>query len=45
MVKQSLLEQGIVYRATSPEAFGSFLDGEITRWAKVVKENNIVVGE
>jgi tripartite-type tricarboxylate transporter receptor subunit TctC len=44
-VKESLLEQGIDYRATSPQAFGSFLAAEIKRWAKVVKDNNIVAGD
>jgi tripartite-type tricarboxylate transporter receptor subunit TctC len=45
VVKQSLSEQGIDYRLSSPGAFGSFLEGEVTRWAKVVKDNKIVLGE
>ncbi len=44
-VKQSLSEQGIDYQLSSPEAFGSFLEGEIVRWAKVVRDNKIVTGE
>ena len=44
-VKQSLSEQGIDYQLSSPEAFGSFLEGEIARWAKVVRDNRIVNGE
>ena len=43
LVKQGLSEQGIDYRLSSPEAFGRFVESEITRWAKVVKDNNIVV--
>jgi tripartite-type tricarboxylate transporter receptor subunit TctC len=43
MVKQSLSEQGLDYRLSSPDAFGRFVEGEIARWAKVVKDNNIVV--
>jgi tripartite-type tricarboxylate transporter receptor subunit TctC len=44
-VQQSLSEQGVILRASSPEAFGSFVDSEITRWAKVVKDNKIVPGD
>jgi tripartite-type tricarboxylate transporter receptor subunit TctC len=32
-------------RLSSPEAFGRFLENEIKRWAKVVKDNKIVLGE
>jgi tripartite-type tricarboxylate transporter receptor subunit TctC len=42
-VQQSLSEQGVILRASSPEAFGTFIDSEITRWAKVVQDNKIVV--
>jgi hypothetical protein len=28
---------------SSPDVFGKFLESEVTRWAKVVKDNNIVV--
>jgi tripartite-type tricarboxylate transporter receptor subunit TctC len=41
-VQQGLSEQGVVYRLSTPEAFGSFLAAEIARWAKVIKENRIV---
>jgi tripartite-type tricarboxylate transporter receptor subunit TctC len=42
-VKQNLSEQGVDYRLSSPDAFGSFIESEVTRWDKVVKDNNIVV--
>jgi tripartite-type tricarboxylate transporter receptor subunit TctC len=41
--KQSLSGQGLVYRLSSPDEFGAFLKGEIARWAKVIKDNKIVV--
>ena len=44
-VKQGLSEQGVDYRLSSPDAFGSFLENEVNRWAQVVKANNIVVKE
>jgi tripartite-type tricarboxylate transporter receptor subunit TctC len=44
-VRQGLSEQGIDYRLSSPQAFGSFLENEIKRWAKVVKDNKIVISE
>ena len=44
-VKRSLTEQGLDYAISSPEAFGKFLEGEVARWAKVIKENKIVAGE
>jgi tripartite-type tricarboxylate transporter receptor subunit TctC len=44
-VKQSLSEQGLIYRLSSPEEFGAFLASEIARWAKVVKENKIAVAD
>ena len=43
LVKQNLSEQGVDYRLSSPEVFGKFIESEVTRWAKVVKDNNIVV--
>jgi tripartite-type tricarboxylate transporter receptor subunit TctC len=43
MVKQNLSEQGVDYRLSSPEEFGGFIESEVKRWAKVVKDNNIVV--
>ena len=43
MAKQSLSEQGVDYRLSSPDVFGRFVESEVKRWAKVVKDNNIVV--
>ena len=43
MVKQNLSEQGVDYRLSSPDVFGRFVESEVDRWAKVVKDNNIVV--
>jgi len=45
VVKQSLSEQGVDYRLSSPDEFGRFLEAEVARWAKVVKDNKIVLGE
>ena len=45
VVKQSLTEQGVDYRLSSPDEFGRFLEAEVARWAKVVKDNKIVLGE
>ena len=44
-VRQGLSEQGVDYRLSSPEVFGSFIENEIKRWAKVVKDNKIVMSE
>jgi tripartite-type tricarboxylate transporter receptor subunit TctC len=44
-VQRSLSDQGLVYRLSTPEAFGKFLEGEIARWAKVIKDNKIVAAE
>ena len=43
LVKQNLSEQGVDYRLSSPDEFGRFVENEVHRWAKVVKDNNIVV--
>jgi tripartite-type tricarboxylate transporter receptor subunit TctC len=43
--KQSLSGQGLVYRLSSPEEFGTFLAGEIARWAKAIKDNKIVLAD
>ena len=43
LVKENLSDQGVDYRLSSPDVFGRFVESEITRWAKVVKDNNIVV--
>jgi tripartite-type tricarboxylate transporter receptor subunit TctC len=44
-VRLSLSEQGLVYHLSSPEEFGRFTEAEITRWARVVKDNRIVASE
>ena len=44
-VKHNLTEQGVDYVLSSPDEFGRFISGEVARWAKVVKANNIVAGE
>jgi tripartite-type tricarboxylate transporter receptor subunit TctC len=44
-VRQSLSEQGVIYRLSSPEELGRFLEAEIPRWARVVKDNRIVATE
>jgi tripartite-type tricarboxylate transporter receptor subunit TctC len=44
-VRQSLAEQGVIYRLSSPEELGRFIEAEIPRWAKVVKDNRIVATE
>lgn len=41
-VKKTLVDEaGIMLELSSPEAFGKFLEAEVARWAKVVKDNNI----
>lgn len=41
-VTESLVNQaGIVYELSTPDAFRKFVEGEIARWAKVVKDNDI----
>ena len=41
-VTESLVEQaGVVYTISSPEEFARFVEAEIARWAKVVKDNGI----
>jgi tripartite-type tricarboxylate transporter receptor subunit TctC len=44
-VRQNLSEQGVIYRLSSPEELGRFLEAEIPRWAQVVKNNRIVASE
>lgn len=34
-------QSGVVYELSTPGDFGKFLEGEVARWAKVVKDNNI----
>lgn len=40
-VEEKLTAQGVVLRLSSPEDFARFLENEVTRWSKVVKENKI----
>jgi tripartite-type tricarboxylate transporter receptor subunit TctC len=44
-VRQSLSEQGVIYRLSTPAELGRFIEAEIPRWAKVVKDNRIVASE
>jgi tripartite-type tricarboxylate transporter receptor subunit TctC len=44
-VRQSLSEQGVIYRLSAPEELGRFIEAEIPRWAQVVKDNRIVASE
>jgi tripartite-type tricarboxylate transporter receptor subunit TctC len=44
-VQRALSEQGLVYRLSTPDAFGSFVAAEIARWAKVIKDNKIVAAD
>lgn len=41
-VKATLIDQaGLVYELSTPEQFGKFVEDEVARWAKVIKDNNI----
>ena len=40
-VLEKLTAQGLVLRTTSPQEFSKFLEAEVTRWSKVVKDNKI----
>ena len=40
-VESKLTEQGVVLKTSSPQEFQKFLENEVTRWARVVKENDI----
>ena len=44
-VKRSLTEQGVDYALSSPQELQTFVTGEVAHWAKVVKDNKIVLGE
>jgi tripartite-type tricarboxylate transporter receptor subunit TctC len=44
-VRRGLTEQGVDYALSSPEALQTFVEGEVARWAKVIKENKISVTE
>jgi tripartite-type tricarboxylate transporter receptor subunit TctC len=41
-VEEKLTQQGLVLKTSSPEEYGRFLENEVTRWARVVKEHKIV---
>ena len=43
--RERLAQQGMDIVASSPEAFGRFVAGEIERWGKVVRDNGIKAGE
>jgi tripartite-type tricarboxylate transporter receptor subunit TctC len=45
VVQQGLSEQGVIYRLSTPQAFGTFIEDEIARWAAVIKENKIVASD
>ena len=40
-VEPKLTEQGVILRISSPQEYGKFLENEVNRWAKVVKDNKI----
>ena len=40
-VEEKLTAQGLVIRTTSPAEYGKFLENEVTRWNRVVKEHKI----
>jgi len=44
-VRDRLVSQGMEIVASKPDELGKFLDVEIDRWAKVIKENRIKAGE
>ena len=44
-VERSLNDQGLEYQLSSPKEFREFIEGEIVRWAKVIKDNKIVAGD
>jgi tripartite-type tricarboxylate transporter receptor subunit TctC len=41
-VRQNLSVQGVIYRLSSPEELGPFIETEVARWARVVKDNRII---
>ena len=44
-MREKMANQGMNIVASTPEAFGKFIDEQSVKWAKVVKENNIRAGE
>jgi tripartite-type tricarboxylate transporter receptor subunit TctC len=43
--RERLTQQGMDLVASSPAEFGQFLDKEMERWGKVIRDNNINAGE
>jgi tripartite-type tricarboxylate transporter receptor subunit TctC len=44
-VRDKLTAQGMEIVGSRPEELGKFVDGEIERWAKVIRDNHIKAGE
>jgi len=44
-MREKMANQGMNIVASTPEAFGKFIDEQSVKWAKVVKDNNIRAGE
>jgi len=44
-IRERLAGQGMDIVASSPEAFGTFLDQQMDKWAKVVREHGIRAGD
>ena len=44
-VQERLTQMGVQVTASSPDEFGKFVRGEVERWSKVVRENNIKAGQ
>lgn len=44
-VRERLEGQGMTIVASTPEQFGTFIDQQINKWAKVVKDHNIRAGD
>ncbi len=44
-VRDKLVAQGMEIVASKPDELGKFVDGEIDRWAKVIRDNKIKAGE
>jgi len=42
-VKQKLADQGLTVAGDSPEQFRAFIDGETTKWAKVMKDAGVPI--
>jgi tripartite-type tricarboxylate transporter receptor subunit TctC len=44
-VKQKLADQGLIVAGDTPEQFRGFIDSETTKWAKVIKDAGIRIGQ